>query len=126
MEFCFGEVHPVVVLCEKVIDDSQNAQHENDHKDQVAGIDKRLELIKPNLQGHEEMSIIGNEAIVAKEVNISINTVNERKKILLRREKYGRTGVFLKKEIQINESTEEILKKLAIRKSIVRKKLFKR
>ena len=92
----------------------------------VAGIDKRLVLIKPNLQGHDEMSIIGNEAIIAKEVNISINAVNERKNILLRREKYGRTGVFLKKEIQINESTEEILKKLAIRKSIVRKKLFKR
>jgi len=92
----------------------------------VAGIDKRLVLIKPNLQGHDEMSIIGNEAIVAKEVNISINAINERKKILLRREKYGRTGVFLKKKIQINESTEEILKKLAIRKSIVRKKLFKR
>lgn len=92
----------------------------------VAGIDKRLVLIKPNLQGHEEMSIIGNEAFAAKEVEISIKTVNERKNILLRREKYGRTGVFLKKEIQINESTEEILKKLANRKSIVRKKLFKR
>ncbi len=92
----------------------------------AAGIDKRLVLIKPNLQGHEEISIIGNEGIAAKEVDISINTINERKNVLLRREKYGRTGVFLKKEIQINESTEEVLKKLANRKSIVRKKLFTR
>ena len=92
----------------------------------VAGIDKRLVLIKPTLEGHEEISIIGNEAIVAKVVGISINTVNERKKVLLRREKHGRTGVFLKRKIQMNETTEEVLKKLANRKSIVRKKLFKR
>ncbi|KKN42322.1 hypothetical protein LCGC14_0714410 [marine sediment metagenome] len=92
----------------------------------VVGIDKRLVLIKPNSQGHEEISIIGNEAIFAKEFNININVINERKRVLLRREKYGRTGVFLKEKIQMNETTEEVLKKLASRKSIVRKKLYKR
>lgn len=92
----------------------------------VAGIDKRLVLIKPNSQGHEEISIIGNEAISAKELGIGINIVYERKKVLLRREKHGRTGVFLKEKIQMNETTEEVLKKLANRKSIVRKKLYKR
>ena len=92
----------------------------------IPGIDKRLVLIKPNSQGHEEISIIGNEANTAKEIGISIDTLNERKKVLLRREKYGRTGVFLKREIQINESTEEVLKKLAKRKSILRNKLFKK
>ncbi|MFX1387228.1 MAG: nucleotidyltransferase domain-containing protein [Promethearchaeota archaeon] len=90
----------------------------------VSGIDKRLVLIKPNPQGHEEFSIIGNEANAAKEVGISIDTLNERKKVLLRREKYGRTGVFLKKQIQINETTEQVLKKLADKKSIIRKKLL--
>ncbi|MFX1417407.1 MAG: nucleotidyltransferase domain-containing protein [Promethearchaeota archaeon] len=92
----------------------------------VTGIDKRLVLIKPNSQGHEEISIIGNEANSAKEVGISINTLNERKKVLLRREKHGRTGVFLKRQIQIHETTEDILKELADKKSIIRKKLFKR
>ncbi|MFX0021373.1 MAG: nucleotidyltransferase domain-containing protein [Candidatus Hermodarchaeota archaeon] len=92
----------------------------------VSGIDKRLVLIKPNSQGHEEISIIGNEANAAKEVGISIDTLNERKKVLLRREKYGRTGVFLKRPIQMSESTEDILQKLAKRKSIIRKKLFKK
>jgi len=91
----------------------------------VMGIDKRLVLIKPNSQGHEEISIIGNEANIAKEVGISIGTLNERKKVLLRREKYGRTGVFLKRSIQINETTEDVLKSLAKKKSIIRKKLFK-
>jgi predicted nucleotidyltransferase len=92
----------------------------------VSGIDKRLVLIKPISQGHEEMSIIGNEANAAKEVGISIDTLNERKKVLLRREKHGRTGVFLKRSLQINETTEEVLKKMANRKSIIRKKLFKK
>ena len=92
----------------------------------LTGIDKRLVLIKPNSQGHEEISIIGNEVNAAKEVGISINTLNERKKVLLRREKYGRTGVFLKRHLQINETTEEVLKKLADGKSIIRKKLFKK
>ncbi|MFW9874738.1 MAG: nucleotidyltransferase domain-containing protein [Candidatus Thorarchaeota archaeon] len=91
----------------------------------VAGIDKRLVLIKPNEYGHEETSVIGNEALAAKEVGVSIDIVNERKRVLLRREKYGRTGVFLKRILQLNESTEDVLKKLAKRKAIVRKKLLK-
>lgn len=90
----------------------------------VAGIDKRLVLIIPNSKGYEESSIIGNEAFAAKKVGVSINTVNERIRVLLRREKYGKTGVFLKRKLQMDESTEEILKKLAKRKSIVRKKLL--
>lgn len=90
----------------------------------VPGIDKRLVLIRPISQGHEEISVIGNEALAAKEVGVSIDIVNERKKVLLRREKFGRTGVFLKRELQISESTEEVLKNLAKKKSLVRKKLL--
>ena len=91
----------------------------------VAGIDKRLVLIKPQDYGHEETSIIGNEALAAKEVGVNIDTVFERKRVLLRRERYGRTGVFLKRKLQVNESTEEVIKSLAKKKSIVRKKLSK-
>ena len=92
----------------------------------ATGINKRLVLIKPNPQGHEESSIIGNEANSAKEVGISIDTLNERKKVLLRREKHGRTGVFLKRQLHIHETIEEALKELTDKKSIIRKKLFKR
>jgi len=91
----------------------------------IAGIDKRLVLIKPNQYGHEENSIIGNEALAAKTVGVSIDTVNERKRVLLRREKFGRTGVFLRRKLNINESTEKVLKDLAKKKSIIRKKLNK-
>ncbi|MFX1328068.1 MAG: nucleotidyltransferase domain-containing protein [Promethearchaeota archaeon] len=91
----------------------------------VAGIDKRLVLIKPTNDGHEEISVIDNEVNAAKVVGINIEILNERIKVLLRREKYGRTGVFLKRQLHMDESIEEALKKLAKKKSIVRKKLFK-
>ncbi|TFG29816.1 MAG: DNA polymerase subunit beta [Promethearchaeota archaeon] len=90
------------------------------------GIDKRLVLIKPNSQGHEEFSIINKEALAAKELGISIDTIMDRKKVLLKREKHGRTGVFLKRTLNVNESTEAVLKKLADRKSIIRKKLYQK
>ena len=92
----------------------------------VPGIDKRLVLILPTSNGHEESSIIGNEHVAAKQLNVGIDLINERKKVLLKREKFGKTGVFLKRPIEMNESTEDVLKKLANKMSIVRKKLIQR
>lgn len=92
----------------------------------VPGIDKRLIFIDPTELGHEEYSILDKEHIIAKEMDISLETVLERKRVLLKREKYGRTGVFLKEEIPFDRSTEETIKKLANRKSIIRKKLYRR
>jgi len=92
----------------------------------VPGIDKRLVLIQPVSDGHEEYSIIGNEHLAAKQLNVSIEVINERKKVLLKREKFGKTGVFLKRPIEMNETIEDVLKKLANKKSIVRKKLLQR
>lgn len=92
----------------------------------VPGIDKRLVLIKPTKAGHKEFSIIGREHLAAKEVNVSLKTINERKNVLLKREKFGKTGVFLKKEIGINQTTEEVLKSLANSNAIIRKKLHKK
>jgi hypothetical protein len=90
----------------------------------VSGVDKRLVFIKPTEKGHKEYSVIGREHIIAKELNISIETVNERRNVLLRREKHGRTGVFLKKELSYQESPEAVLKEIANNNSIVRRKLF--
>ena len=92
----------------------------------VPGIDKRLVLIQPTSDGHEEYSIIGNEHLAAKQLNVSIDLINERRRVLLKREKFGKTGVFLKRSIEMNETTEDVLKKLANKKSIVRKKLLQR
>jgi hypothetical protein len=89
----------------------------------VPGIDKRLVLIRPTEEGHEEFSIINQESIAAKIVGVSIDTINERKNVLLRREKYGRTGVFLKRELALNETVEGALKKIAEENRIIRKKI---
>ena len=92
----------------------------------MPGIDKRLVLIQPVSDGHEEYSIIGSEHLAAKQLNVNIELINERKRVLLKREKFGKTGVFLKRSIEMFETTEEVLKKLANKKSIVRKKLLQR
>jgi predicted nucleotidyltransferase len=97
-----------------------------DNNIRVPGIDKRLVFIQPNINGHEEYSIIGNEHLAAKQLNVGIELINERKKVLLKREKFGKTGVFLKRPIEMNESTEDVVKKLANKMSIVRKKLIQR
>jgi uncharacterized protein len=89
----------------------------------VPGVDKRLIFIKPTSKGHKEYSIFNREHLIAKELKISIDTINERKNVLLRREKHGRTGVFLKKELSRNETPYGVLNKLARKNSIVRKML---
>ena len=58
-----------------------------DNNIRVPGIDKRLVLIQPIIDGHEESSIIGNEHLAAKKLNVSIDLINEREKVLLKREK---------------------------------------
>ncbi len=77
----------------------------------VPGINKRLVFIQPTSDGHEEYSIIGNENLAAKQLSVGINLINERKRVLLRREKFGKTGVFLKRSIGMGETTELVLKK---------------
>ena len=92
----------------------------------VPGINKRLVFIQPTSDGHEEYSIIGNENLAAKQLNVGINLINERKRVLLRREKFGKTGVFLKRSIGVGETTELVLKQLSNKNTIVRKKLLQR
>jgi len=76
------------------------------------GVDKRLMFIVPTERGHIEFSIIGRENEVAKELDISIDTVLERENILLKRDKVGRTGTFLKVEVYDNQTVEEVALKL--------------
>jgi len=98
-------------------------QNQLNRKIRVPGIDKRLVFIKPTIDGHEESSILGSEHNVAKEINVDIETIIERRNVLLRREQYGRTGVFLKRALNPDESTEDVLKLLAKKKAIIRNKL---
>jgi predicted nucleotidyltransferase len=89
----------------------------------VSGVDKRLMLIEPTPKGHVESSIVGREETVSHLLGISLNTVLDRVHALLRRDKVGRTGVFIERELSPNETFEMVLKKLADQNPAVRRRL---
>jgi len=89
----------------------------------VPGVDKRLMLIEPTEFGHIESSIIGREAYVARLLDISVETVMDRVRALLRRDEVGRTGVFIKRELAPDESFEAVLAELAAENPAVRRRL---
>jgi len=89
----------------------------------VPGVDKRLMLIEPMLKGHIESSIVGREEAVSHMLGISLNTVLDRVHALLRRDEVGRTGVFIEKELLLDETFEMVLRKLADQNPAVRRRL---
>jgi predicted nucleotidyltransferase len=91
----------------------------------IPGVDKRLVLIEPSEQGHFEGPIIGRESEVAKLVGVSISIVEERVKILLRRDEIGRTGTYLKRVLREDETFEEVFKKLIDSDPVVRRRVRK-
>jgi len=89
----------------------------------IRGVDKRLMLIEPTPTGHMESAIVGREQMVASLLGVSIETILDRVHALLRRDKVGRTGVFIEKELSINETFEMVLKQLADQNPAVRRRL---
>ena len=95
----------------------------------VPGINKKLIFISPNENGHEETAItMENASIFAKKLDISIDTILERIRVLDRRDKFGRTGTFYQRILSPNESFGEVLKEMhdknpASKRRIRRKKL---
>lgn len=94
--------------------------------DRVSGCDKRLMLIEPTPKGHVESPIQGREAEVARIVGVSVDIVNERVRVLMRREEVGRTGIVLSLDLMDGEVFEEALKKLAESNPIVRRRIMKK
>jgi len=90
----------------------------------VAGVSKKLMLIEPIPEGHIESPILGRESEVASKLNISIETVKERVRVLRRRDEKGRTGVYIKKVLGPNENIEEELEKLALEHPMLRRRLL--
>ena len=91
----------------------------------VPGVDKRLFLIEPNEKGHTETPVVGNELLVAKKVGVSLKIVEERVKILMRRDEVGRTGVYLKRQLAPDETFESVLKHISDRDPVVRRRVQK-
>ncbi len=89
----------------------------------VPGVDKRLILIEPNDEGHRESSLIERKYEASKILGISQAMVDQRIRVLSRRDKIGRTGIFLNRDLGIDENVEEELRKIARKNPLIRRRL---
>jgi predicted nucleotidyltransferase len=89
----------------------------------VLGVDKRLVLIEPTADGHVESAVVGQEEEVGNLLGVSLSTVLDRVRALLRRDEVGRTGVFIEKELAPNETFEQALKQFADKNPAVRRRI---
>jgi len=89
----------------------------------VPGVNKGLRLIEPVEDGHIESPVKGREEEVAGLLGVDVRTVRDRVRALTRRDKIGRTGVFLKRELSPDETFELVLKRLSDSIPAVRRKV---
>lgn len=101
------------------------SRHSNS-KYRVPGISKRLILIEPFEEGHIERSLLDNPYECSKIIGVSQEIIQERIRVLTRRDKVGRTGVFLREDVGEDESFEEHLKSLSDGNNYVRRMLKRR
>ncbi|MFX1547789.1 MAG: hypothetical protein ACFFCU_16420 [Promethearchaeota archaeon] len=87
----------------------------------VAGVTKQLLLIEPEEEGYWLSSIIKYKSKAIRILSISQRIIEERIRVLDRRDQIGRTGVFLDHTLAPNENFEHVLKSLADKNVIVRR-----
>ncbi len=76
----------------------------------VPGVNKALQLIRPIPKGHEATSIFSHPpSYISKILGISLDMVNERIRVLSRRNEIGRTGVFYNCQLKPDESFGQAL-----------------
>ena len=92
----------------------------------VPGVNKRLELIIPIDKGHIVKPVIGNESIAARLLDISVETVMERVRVLTRRDEVGRTGVYIKTVLRPEDSVESAVRELMKKNPYIKKILEER
>lgn len=89
----------------------------------VNGVNKLLNLIEPNEKGHTASPIQGMEGVVAKKLGVDTRIVLERVRTLERREKVGRTGVYIKRELGPEESFGQVFEDLSNSKPGLRRRI---
>ncbi|MHA1584497.1 MAG: nucleotidyltransferase domain-containing protein [Promethearchaeota archaeon] len=89
----------------------------------VPGVDKRLVLILPNEKGHEEYALSEMQVNAAKILGVSQTIIDQRIRVLTRRDKIGRTGVFLNEDVGMEENIEEKLRQIARKNPLIRRRL---
>lgn len=89
----------------------------------VPGVNKKLLLIIPTGAGHMESSVLGRETETARLLGVPVEVVLERTRVLSRRDRIGRTGVYLREQMPEGTSFEETLRFLSDRDPAVRRAL---
>ncbi len=89
----------------------------------VPGVDKRLMLIEPTETGHRESSVQGREGYVAGLLGVETRIVQERVRTLERREKVGRTGVYIKRVLADDEDFGVVFRQLTASKPALRRRI---
>lgn len=89
----------------------------------VPGVDKHLNLIQPTPTGHTETPIRGREGQAARILGIGTDAVRDRVRTLSRREKIGRTGVYLKHTLTPQESFGDAHQRLAQTRPPLRRRM---
>ncbi len=92
----------------------------------VPGVDKRLMMIIPTSYGHYEYSIIYNSIEASRILGVGLDLINERIRVLKRRDEIGRTGIYFKVELNEDENFEEKLKERATKDPSLRRLLSQR
>ena len=80
-------------------------------------------FIQPTGDGHIEYPIQGLNGEIAKILKVDQKIVRERIRTLGRREKIGRTGVYLKRSLAPSESFSEVLESLSRDRPALRKRM---
>lgn len=90
----------------------------------VPGVDKRLMLIEPVLEGHIETPLSDlAPGSIARKVGVGQDIVEERIRVLKRRARIGVTGVYLDRLLGPDEGFEAVLEEIAARDSLVRRRV---
>jgi len=95
-------------------------------RERVPGVSKRLLLVEPTPGGHIESSVVGAEVGVARRLGVPRDVVEERVRVLGRRDRIGRTGVFRSVPVREGESFEQALGALGATEPAVRHQIGRR
>lgn len=85
------------------------------------GVNKKLQFVQKIDNVLNFTYIEGMEHMYAKKLGISLELVQERVRVLLRRHKIGRTGMFLVERLNRDEQFEQVLQQLANEKPAIRR-----
>ncbi len=92
-------------------------------RERVPGVSKRLLLVRPTPEGHVESSVVGAEVEVARHLSVPVDIVRERVRVLTRRDRVGRTGVFRSEPLDDGQTFEQLLESMADRSPAIRRQL---